>query len=84
MSWGMMGGNYDSGNWIWMTLVMILFVAGVIALAVWAFRATTKRTAVTSGSPMDVLRGRLASGEISHQDFEQTRKVLQGDQPAGS
>ena len=78
MSWGMMGGNYDTGNWIWMTLVTVLLVAGVIALGVLAFRATTQHTAAPSDSALEVLRGRLASGEITQDDFDKTRKALRG------
>ena len=78
MSWGMMGGNYDSGSWIWMTLVTVLLVAGVIALGVWAVRATTRHAPDSSDSAIDVLRGRLASGEITQDDFDKTRKALRG------
>ena len=78
MSWGNMGGYYDSGNWIWMTLMMVIIVAGVIALGIWAFRARTQHTPVSSNSAIEVLRGRLASGEITQDDFDKTRKALHG------
>ena len=76
--WGVMGGYYDSGNWIWMTLMMVLIVAGVIAFGIWAFRANSNRQSSSTDPAIDVLRGRLASGEITQEDYDKTRKVLQG------
>lgn len=76
--WGVMGGYYDSGNWIWMTLMMVLIVAGVIAFSIWAFRANSNRQSSSTDPAIDVLRGRLASGEITQDDYDKTRKVLQG------
>jgi uncharacterized membrane protein len=76
--WGTMGGYYDSGNWIWMTLMMVLIVAGVLAFGIWGVRTTTKHQATTTDPAIDVLRRRLASGEISQDDYDKTRKILQG------
>jgi putative membrane protein len=76
--WGTMGGYYDSGNWIWMTLMMVLIVAGVIAFGIWAFRSNTRRPATSTDPAIDVLRRRLASGEITQDDYDKTRKVLGG------
>ena len=76
--WGMMG-YYDGWSWLWMTAMMLLFWGGIIAFAIWAFRSFA-RPAPTgpSDSALEILRRRLASGEISQEEFEKTRKALQG------
>ncbi len=72
----MMWGYFDGGNWLWMAGMMVLFWGGIIVLAAFAFRAFTG----TKGNDqaLDVLRRRLAGGEITQDEFETTRKALQG------
>ena len=72
----MMWGYFDGGNWLWMAGMMVLFWGGIIVLAAFAFRAF----AGTKGNDqaLEVLRRRLAGGEITQDEFEKTRKVLQG------
>lgn len=71
---------YYPGNgvwgWIWMTLAMLVFWGGLIAVAIWVVRAGfgSRR----DGDAVDVLRRRLAAGEISQDDFEKTKRILQG------
>ncbi len=73
----MMGWWYgvDGWSWLWMAGMMIVFWSGVFVLAAWAIRALAgpRQTADTA---MDVLRRRLAAGEISPEDFETTKKAL--------
>jgi putative membrane protein len=72
----MMWGYYDGWSMVWMAAMMILFWGGVIALIAFAVRAFSNEK---SGDPaMDTLRRRLASGEIKQEDFDKTRKALQG------
>lgn len=70
---------YGSGggwNWLWMTLMMLIFWGGVIAVAVWAIRSGLGSR--HENDALDVLRRRLAAGEISQEDFEKTKRILQG------
>jgi putative membrane protein len=69
--------NYGSGGWgwLWMTVIMLVFWGGLIALAVWAIRSGLGSR---RNDAMDVLRRRLAAGEISQDDFEKTTRILQG------
>jgi uncharacterized membrane protein len=62
-------------SWLWMSAMMVLFWGGVIVLAIWAIRsfAGPRQTGDTS---LDVLRRRLAAGEIAQEEFEKTKKVL--------
>jgi putative membrane protein len=72
----MMWGYYDGWSALWMGGMMVLFWGGFIALIVFAIRAISGGKA---GDPaMDTLRRRLASGEINQEDFDKTRKALQG------
>lgn len=63
------------GAWIWMTLMMLVFWGGLIAVAVWAVRSGFGRHDTEA---MNVLRRRLAAGEISQEEFDKTRRILQG------
>ncbi len=75
----MMGYYYDGWSWVWMTGTMVLFWGGIIALAIWAVRSFGRANrAIGADSALEVLRRRLASGEISQDEYEKTRKVLQG------
>jgi putative membrane protein len=72
----MMWGYTDGSSMVWMGIMMILFWGGAIALIAFAIRAFANGKA---GDPaMDMLRRRLASGEINQEDFDKTRKALQG------
>ena len=72
----MMWGYTDGSSMVWMGIVMILFWGGAIALIAFAIRAFTNGRA---GDPaIETLRRRLASGEINQEDFDKTRKALQG------
>ena len=69
---------YGAGGpgWFWMTMVgMLLFWGGVVALAIWLMRRTSPPR--QGGDPaLDILRRRLASGEITPEEFDRTRKAL--------
>jgi len=71
-----MWGYYDGWNWLWMAAMMVVFWGGIIAVAVFAIRSFTGSK--NSDGPMDVLRRRFASGEITKDEFEDARKALQG------
>ena len=74
------GPGYGAYGWPWPGLVWLAFVllfwAGLIALLVWAVRssAAPRRGPDTA---MEVLRRRLASGEISQEEYEHIRSILQ-------
>jgi putative membrane protein len=55
---------------------MVLFWGGIITLAVFAFRAFAGPKG--NDQAIDLLRRRLAGGEITQEEFEKTRKALQG------
>jgi len=73
----MMWGYYDGWNWFWMGGIVLMFGVGVIAVVIWAAR--TFSGPGRPGDPaIETLRRRLASGEISPEDFDKTRRILLG------
>ena len=71
----MMWGYYDGWSWLLMAATMVLFWGGIAALVVYVVRVLT---GARGDQAMDVLRRRLAGGEITQEEFERTRRVLQG------
>jgi uncharacterized membrane protein len=67
-------GNWDAmGDWWWvMALAMTLFWIFVI----WVVVRMVGRDRTPSERPEDVLRGRLARGEITEAEYEQLRTAL--------
>jgi uncharacterized membrane protein len=75
-SGGMMSGFGGGGNWLWMAAMMVVVLGVIIGLIVFAIRASAGPT--SNNQAMDVLGRRLAGGEITLEDYEKTRKALQG------
>jgi putative membrane protein len=69
-------GYNDPWSWLLMAALMVLFWGGVAALIVFVVRAVSAPKG--GDQALDVLRRRLASGEITQEEFEKTRRVLQG------
>ena len=66
------------GGGIWMAAAMVgflLFSGGVIALVIWAIRGAGNPTQ-RADPAIEVLRRRLAAGEITPEEFERTKKGL--------
>jgi putative membrane protein len=72
----MMWGYYDAWSWVWMMAMMVVFWGGIAAVIVLAWRVFSASRG--GDQAIEVLRRRLASGEISQEEFERTRRVLQG------
>ncbi|HEX6207396.1 MAG TPA: SHOCT domain-containing protein [Actinomycetota bacterium] len=75
----MMGDGW--GGWIWGALMMLLFWGGLIALAVFLVRGSGSRPSQgeqrrREPEARDILAERFARGEISEDEFEERRRVL--------
>jgi uncharacterized membrane protein len=81
------GPGYGGWGWPWPGLIWLAFVllfwAGLIALLLWAVRSSVapRRAPDTA---MEVLRRRLASGEITTEEYERIRVVLRSDNQSGN
>jgi putative membrane protein len=73
-------GGWDAGQWIGMSLLMLLFWGGLAVLIVWAVRAVSRAEPPTRSTseptPVQVLTGRLARGEIDADEFERVRELI--------
>jgi len=71
-TFGMMGGY-----WPFSMVFMGIFWIAVVALAVWAFwrLAAGTKTAPAAGH-LDILKRRLAEGEITMEEFNKLKKTL--------
>jgi len=65
--------NLGTGGWIAMVLGMIVFWGVVVALVVVLGRGIL---ASRSDTPEDILRRRLAQGEVSIEEYERRRAAL--------
>jgi len=77
---GFNGYDMNGGSpWMWLLggLMMLLFWGGLGVLVVWVVKTLSGRGS-NSNHAIEVLRARLAAGEITHEEFEKTRRVLQG------
>jgi uncharacterized membrane protein len=73
----MMWWGYDGVNWFWMMPMMVLFWGAIILVVLLVFRAVAgPRGGVDSA--METLRRRLAAGEITPDEYEKTKRTLQG------
>ncbi len=73
----MMWGYTDGSAWLWMMPMMLLFWGGVIALVIFVVRAFSGPRS-SGDSAMATLRQRLAAGQISQEEFDKTKRILQG------
>jgi putative membrane protein len=78
----MMWGWGDSlGGWLAMVLMMLLFWGGIVALVVFVLRSTNQRdddrVPAKKSDARSILEERFAKGEISEDEFEQRRRVLE-------
>jgi putative membrane protein len=68
--------GFGAGAMLLGSLMMLVFWGGLIALVVWAVRQFPGRPA--GEDPTAILKRRLAAGEITQEQFEQSRRALQG------
>ncbi len=82
----MMGGGIGVLGWVLMIGLFLIVLVGVVLLVIWAVRAASGREygagRGTAGGPagkdeaLAIARRRLASGEITPEQFEEIRKTL--------
>lgn len=69
----MTGWTMGIDGWLWMGALILALVI-LVALLVW-----TKRRHASGEEPLDILRSRLARGEISPDEYERARALLDVD-----
>ncbi len=73
------GPGYGMMGWyspFWMILHGLFWIV-VLVVIIWAIvRLTRSKTMAHTGTPLDILKRRLASGEISAEEFAKIKKTL--------
>ncbi len=68
--------HMDGWSWLWMTTGWLATIV-VIALIVWAAQRGSATPASPSHSAIDVLASRYAQGEITAEEYEERRTILE-------
>lgn len=71
-----MHGDMGSGWGIIMLIGMILFWSLVVVFAIWLLRGGGNPNATASETPLEILKQRLAQGEISIEEYDRLRDKL--------
>lgn len=84
--WMFNGYGMGAGGWLLMALFWILLIVLVVFAAVRLFPAGSDKhdAAVQKEQPPEILRRRLASGEIDAETFDQLSQKLGAGPPAGA
>lgn len=88
--WVMLGGHmYDGehmdGDWVWVVMVpfMMLVLVATVLLVVWLARGWHGSPPAGTGSgpesAIEILDRRLASGEITPDEYRERREILRGN-----
>ena len=65
---------FSGGGFMWLFWLVILLV--VVVLVGGIFRSRTGVSKLGNDSPVDILKRRLASGEIDHEEYSRLHKEL--------
>ena len=68
-------------SWIWMSLVMVVFWGGVIAVVAWVVRRPESKDEPERA--VRILEQRFARGEISSEELQDGRRLLGAGPPGG-
>ena len=81
-----MHGDFGAGWWIVMMLGMILFWGLIVAAIVWVVREVTQSRAAHAASETAsaMLDRRLASGEITTEEYGERKALLAGEPRRGA
>ncbi|MEQ8202132.1 MAG: SHOCT domain-containing protein [Syntrophomonadaceae bacterium] len=72
---------YNDGRWTvnwWGMGLEILFWVLLVLLLIWLFNNMARKRDASSGTntPLDILKTRLAKGEITKEEFEEMKELL--------
>jgi uncharacterized membrane protein len=67
----------DGWSWLWMAGMMVVFWGALVFLAAWAVQSIGGRKP-SGDDAINTLQKRLAAGEITQDEFEKTKHLLQG------
>lgn len=75
MAWHEYWTGAGAGFWWIFPVIWLIVLGALVGFGVWAVRRLGGRG---SANALDILKRRLAAGEITQDDYERTRRALQG------
>jgi len=75
-------GGWGAGEWVAMSLMMVVFWGALVALVVWLVRSSRDESDRTTGGQTttpnadELLAERFARGEIDAEEFTRNRQLL--------
>ncbi len=79
----MMGGYNQGSSGLWMVLMPLMWIA-IVGIAAWVVfaitRSSSKQERPTMQTPEEILRRRLAAGELTNEEYVRTRDALHNRQ----
>jgi uncharacterized membrane protein len=82
------GRHMGAGTWVFMALIMLVLLGLLVAFVVWLVHDQRRRPHrdhyMTGGSASEILDRRLATGEISVQEYERLKASLAASTPSPS
>lgn len=79
----MMGWYNQGSSGLWMVLMPLMWIA-IIGIAAWVVvaitRSSSKQERPTTEIPEEILRRRLAAGELTNEEYVRTRDLLHNRQ----
>ena len=79
MNWNSTGRDWGSGNWVAMSLIMLLFwslIVAAVVVVVRVIRSCNYELAPAGRNARDILDQRFAAGEITEAEYTHRRDVL--------
>jgi putative membrane protein len=78
------GNHMGTGDWIFSILGTLIIIGLIVALIVWAVSPREDRgsSSATGESPREILDRRLASGDVTAEQYQQLRETLGDAQPS--
>lgn len=83
--WHRGNGDHMDGGWAFvMGGFMLLVLVAIVLLVIWLLRTWPSRTGSSTGTPtgresaLDILDRRLASGEITPEEYRERAEILRG------
>lgn len=80
--WNMMGNGYHMMGYGGMGWMMIFFWVAVLICMVmvikWIYSIVSDSDSVKSRKPIDILKERLAKGEIEIDEYEEKKRIISG------
>lgn len=76
------GDGWSSAAWGWFSLMHVLWwllvIAGIVGVVRWVLQASARGKKGRSGEDraLEILRERFARGEISQEEFDERKRVL--------